>query len=196
MPKGYPNKIIDGMKKCGMCKTLLPLSEFHENDGGSYCKNCHKEYKRNWRHKTGRQTPHNKNKTCSSYLGVHVAEQVLGRVFPNVIKMPYGNRGYDFICGKGFKVDVKSSCQQHRIGHKQPQWKFTINGNIIADYFACIAFDNRTLLTPLYFWLIPKSYCESINSLSISQSTLEKWDVFRKSIDLIMECCNTMRGVE
>ena len=89
------------------------------------------------------------NKNCSVFLGCHVAERVLSYVFKDVQRMPNGNRGYDFICNKGFKIDVKASCLQ-----KNNTYVFVTKYNKIADYFLCIAFDNRKDLNPQHIWLI------------------------------------------
>ena len=88
------------------------------------------------------------NKKCSQFLGCHVAERVLSHVFKDVQRMSNGNKGYDFICNKGFKIDVKSSCIQ-----KNNSYIFSIRYNNIADYFLCIAFDNRENLNPQYIFV-------------------------------------------
>lgn len=76
------------------------------------------------------------NKGCTSYLGVYIAEQVLSKLFKNVTKMPYGHTGFDFICGKDKKIDVKSACKRKfKPNSWADAWDFTINKNKIADYF-------------------------------------------------------------
>ena len=40
------------------------------------------------------------------------AERVLSKVFKNVIRQPHYTPGFDFICGRGFKIDVKSACMR------------------------------------------------------------------------------------
>ena len=52
------------------------------------------------------------NKKCSKFLGVHIAESVLCHVFKDVEVMPTDNHGFDFICNRGKKIDVKSSCSE------------------------------------------------------------------------------------
>lgn len=52
--------------------------------------------------------PLGENRSCASFLGVCVAEKVLDGYFDNLVRMPYGNVGYDYVCGKGFKIDVKT----------------------------------------------------------------------------------------
>jgi hypothetical protein len=87
----------------------------------------------------------NENKDCPQYLGIHVAERVLSNVFKDVERMPMNNRGYDIICNHNKKIDVKSSCQREIGG-----WMFNIKRNVTADYFLCIAFDNREDLNPVH----------------------------------------------
>lgn len=135
--------------------------------------------------------PMTENKTCSMFLGVHIAEQVLSKVFNNVEVMPMNNPGYDFICNHGKKIDVKSSCdQKHNQSHK---WSFAIGKNTIPDYFLCIAFDNRESLTPLYLWLIPGHVLNMKTSTRIAESTLSKWSEYELPIDKVITCCDTLR---
>lgn len=94
------------------------------------------------------------NRNCSLFLGVHVAERVLSKVFNNVQRMQMGNRGFDFICNRGMKIDVKSSTMNLSDKHIY-RWQFLIKRNTVPDYFLCIAFDNRDDLNPLHMWLIP-----------------------------------------
>jgi hypothetical protein len=130
------------------------------------------------------------NKTCSTYLGVHIAERILSHIYPNVERMPYGHSGYDFICGRGYMVDVKSATlSKNSVG-----WGFHIRNNTIADYFLCIAFDNREDLNPQHIWLIPGHIINNKESLYIAESTINKWYQYERSIDDIISCCNTLYG--
>ena len=115
------------------------------------------------------------NKECTLYLGCTVAERVLSHVFKNVERMSTNNPGYDFICGKGYMVDVKSSCRITRREHSD-SWRFTINYNITADYFLCIAFDDRELLNPEHLWLIPGSDINNKHDVTMTGSKLHKWN--------------------
>lgn len=136
--------------------------------------------------------PASENKQCSAFLGVHVAERVLSKVFKDVEEMPYGHEGYDFICNKGKKIDVKSACTQTR-DRQGDNWSFHIRKNQIADYFLCLAFDNREDLTPMHIWLIPAKLVNHCISASISESTLSKWDEYKLDINRVVSCCNTMK---
>lgn len=123
-----------------------------------------------------------KNKECTMYLGVHVAEQVLCRVFKDVEVMPIGNRGYDFICNYKL-IDVKSAT----LG-KNGSWAFQIRRNTTADFFLCLAFDNRKDLTPLHIWLLPGEKFNHLRGASICPSTIHKWDEYRLDLKKVSDC--------
>ena len=167
------------------------------------CRSCRREYDQEYRqkhrehnrnrlreytHRMGIRHPMSENRACSSFLGVYVAEQVLSHVFKNVERMPYINSGFDFICGQGYKIDVKSSCSRKNGG-----WAFHIKRNTIADYFLCLAFDNRQDLNPLYIWLIPGDNLNHLTGASIQPSTIHKWDEYRLDISKVITCCNVMK---
>lgn len=138
--------------------------------------------------KQGHQ-PFNENKRCGLYFGVHIAERVLSHVFKNIERMPMNNPGYDMICNTDKKIDIKSSCTRKRDGN----WSFGINHNTIADYFLCLAFDNREDLNPLHIWLIPGSKINHLTIATINPSTIHKWDEYRLNISKISDCCDAMR---
>ena len=92
------------------------------------------------------------NKDCSAYLGVYIAERILPLLFENVERMPDGNPGFDFICGNGYKIDVKSSSLH--VYKKWEKWTFKIKQNKIADYFFMVAFNDREKLGVIHIWLI------------------------------------------
>ena len=133
------------------------------------------------------------NKECAQYLGVHIAERVLSHVFKDVRVMPNCNQGYDFICNKGMKIDVKSSCQTGGI-RWECGWSFNIRHNTIADHFLCLAFDNREDLNPMHAWLLPGGKFNHLMRTSISPSTIHKWDAYMLDISRVSECCNIIRG--
>jgi hypothetical protein len=136
--------------------------------------------------------PMSKNRSCSSFLGCHVAEQVLSKTFKNVELMPPNNPGYDFICNHGMKIDVKSSCIHNQKGCS-PYWQFNIKKNKIADYFLCIAFDNRIDLNPLHLWLIPGNTLNHSSSARIALSTILKWIEFELDAVNVVKCCDSMK---
>ena len=136
--------------------------------------------------------PMSENRECTMWLGVHVAEQVLSNVFKNVDRMPPNYPGYDFICNKGKKIDVKSACLTTKHG-KLTQWAFVIKRNEMPDFFLCIAFDNRKNLTPLHLWLIPGKIINHLSSASISISTLGKWQKYELDLTKTIKCCNKIK---
>ena len=155
--------------------TCKVCGEYKKHYAKGMCKECY------------RKKP--TNTKSSVYLGCTIAEKVLSKVFNDVEIMEPNNPGYDFICNKGKKIDVKSSCMR-----KNPNgWGFNIKRNTIADFFLCIAFDNRESLTPLYLWLIPSNEVKGQKRLSISQSTIHRLDEFKLDISKALQCCDQMK---
>ena len=108
------------------------------------------EYDRERHYKKGKCLPMSENKECSAYLGIYICEnkEFLRKIINIVENMPNNNPGYDIICGKGKKIDVKCSCLSNK------KWSFAIDKNKIADYFLCISFDNRENLNVEHIWLM------------------------------------------
>jgi len=102
--------------------------------------------------------------------------------------MPYGHPGYDFICNNGKKIDGKSSMTGDK-GY----WMFTIKHNTTADYFFCVAYDNRDDLNILHIWMLPGDKFNHLSGASISLSTIHKWDEYEQPIDKAIACCDTMK---
>lgn len=134
--------------------------------------------RREYNYKNSNQKPMSKNKKCSQFLGIYVAENVLSKVFKNVEKMPWTNPKFDFICNRGYKIDVKSSSLS--FNRANPYWHFNIYKNVIADYFLCIGFDNRNNLNPLKLWLIPSSKVNKKVTITMTNTKkgLKKWKEF------------------
>lgn len=194
-------------KQCRRCKSIKSVHEFsieNANPTGfnRWCKQCYKEYRaerrardrelhRNWAHRTGRMLPMQDNKKCPVFLGVHIAERALSKFFDHIERMPYGNKGYDFLCGKGYKIDVKSSCIAKFGG-----WMFTVSKNKTADYFLCLAFDNRDSLNPLHVWLIPGNVVNNRMLIQIPNNfqALEKYSKYERSTDNVIACCTAMKN--
>lgn len=133
-----------------------------------------------------------KNKLCASFLGVVIAERLIRHLFNNVEVMPYGNTGFDFICNKGMKIDVKSSCIRLNTD-KNPRWGFHIDHNTTADFFILVAFDNRIDLNPLHLWMIPGKEVNDQCSVSTTLSTIHKWDKYKKDIEDAQLCCAELK---
>ena len=147
------------------------------------CKECNKEkphyakglcaqcYRRQFYRKNDK--PMSENKECTQYLGCHITNKIINKLFDNIELCEYGNPDYDFITHDGYKIDAKSSCK-----HRQGNWTFLIKRNKIADYFLCLAFDNKDNLNPEHIWLIPSYIMNDKQLISISESTLSKWDEY------------------
>ena len=151
-------------------------------------------YERRGRRLLGRK-PISENKECSSWLGVHVAERVLSKVFKDVEQMPTNNSGYDFICNKGKKIDVKSACvsiDKRRYTNRR-SWAFSIKKNKEADFFLLLAFDNRDDLNPLHMWLIPSNVVNHKIGLQISETKIKKFDEYKIDISSVVDCCNNLK---
>lgn len=178
----YPSRRAKNERICKMCYNARG-DKWRKANPDKY----HTYIEKNQR-KRG-QLPMSENKRCGAFLGIHIAERVLRNVFRDVKQMPYGNPGFDFICNRGKKIDVKSSCINDR-----DDWGFNIDRNTIADYFLCIAFDNRESLTPLHLWLLPSNVISHLVVFTVRPSTIQKWDKYRSSIDKVLTCCNVLRG--
>lgn len=185
-------------KRCSRCRQRLPLDHFYIRKSGkqrgqpmSYCKQCEKDIV----HESGAKRPMSEAKECSMYLGVHIAERALSKFFDHIIRMPPTNPGFDYICGKGFKIDVKSACLYSPPKSKtETIWAFKIEQNKIADYFLCIGFDNRSDLNPLHVWLIPGELINMKHTLGISNSVygLNRFVAYEKPLDKVKACCSEM----
>lgn len=189
---------------CSKCGFKSNPDDFHTK---TKCKKCHSEYNKKWakdnpeknkkinerRSRKRGHLPISENRDCACFLGVHVAERVLSNVFKDVVRQPHGNPGFDFICNNGKKIDVKSACLYH--GTKQePYWNFMIRKNKIADYFLCLAFDNRDDLNPLHMWLLPAENFNNQVSAAISITKIYKWNEYNLNVDKVSHCCDVLRG--
>lgn len=196
---------------CGVELTALNWTPSNQRQRRNTCTSCYNTkqriYDHAWRHKDPEKArlksergnrkrglrPFNENKECAAFLGVYVAERVLKHVFKNVKQMPYGNVGFDYICGRGYKIDVKSGCVRHYISTRSKHWAFNIDYNEIADYFLCIAFDDRENLNPMHLWLIPSADVNNQRIISISESTLQKWNQYKLDIAKVIRCCDVLK---
>lgn len=151
-----------------------------------------REYLRDYMHRTGRNQPMSKKRDCPAFLGIHVAERVLSHIFKNVTRMPYNNPGYDFVCNNGFLVDAKAACRGHHL-HRSDNWTFHIHKNQIAQYFICLAFNNREDLTPEHIWLIPAGDINDKVGVSIADSRIDRWSRYELPINQVVSCCDTIR---
>jgi len=107
------------------------------------------EYVRNKRHEQGINKPMNENPECSAYLGCYIGEPILEYIYNIIERKQYGNIGYDYLCNKNYKIDVKAVC----LDTTKNRWEYHIYKNKVADYFLLLAFDNRHDLNLLHVWL-------------------------------------------
>jgi hypothetical protein len=190
------------MKTCYICGQELPASQFYKGliclgktHLSSRCKSCDTKYARIRRNRNGTQTPLELAKDIGAYLGVYIAERLLAKIFKTTTRMPYGNPGYDFICGKGFKVDVKAACRRHR-QHCPDRWIFHIKKNIAADFFACFAMDNRKSLNPEHFWLFPADVVNQKHSLTIFEDQLGHWKSYEQPLGHVLQGCTALKEAQ
>jgi len=209
-----PNPVIDGKKLCPKCNQVKPVEEFSLHHTGKYaglpfswCKLCARLATKKWectnpnhriehRRQIGESRPLEEAKDCSTYLGVYVAEKALSRFFDNIIRMPRCNPGYDFLCGRGFKIDVKSACLTLCV-RKYPGWYFNVKRNNITDYFLCLAFDDRDSLEPQHVWLIPGEVLNKKDGFWIFDrpKPLSRWSKYERPLDRVQVCCEALRDV-
>lgn len=169
----------------------MPIKEYYDKNREALLKK-----KKIWYDKRGRNLygikPMDENKNCPLYLGVIVGERLCKHLFNGVEVMPFGHKGYDVICKKGNKIDVKTTCTRIR-ENKYQDWKFNINRNILADYFVLVAFDNIKDLNPLHLWMIPGHQVNKNATVSISPSTIHKWDNWKHNIGSVQLCCTELK---
>jgi hypothetical protein len=187
--------------KCGLEKSQSDYSLTTARVDGSRpfhsrCKPCRAKDEADRAHKAGIRRPMSEAKDSPMYLGIYVAERALSKFFNNITRMPHNNPGYDFLCGKGFKIDVKSACL-HQFGNREPSWAFSINNNTIADYFLCIGFKSRSDLEPLRVWLIPGAVINDHGGFCITNipRILKKWEQYEHPLEKVIACCAQLREV-
>lgn len=202
-------------KRCSRCGETKPFSEFSKHRGrkhglGSHCRVCRREVARNWRvqnleeyratnrawkHRRGMSRPMETAKDSSAWLGIYIAERVLSKFFDHIERMPVNNPGYDFLCSRGYKIDVKSGCL-HGQDKRNPRWLFRINRNKIADYFLCLAFDNRESLTPMHIWLIPGNAVNENTGITVTNTpeSRAKWSKYERPLEKVQMCCTALKS--
>jgi hypothetical protein len=207
-----PNDIYMKTKYCSGCKSDRPLDEFRfylsgprANTPTSICRDCEhvyritrpksREYYRTRAHITGKNRPIEEARDTGNWLGIYVAERVLSHYFEGITRMPFGNHGFDFICKNGFKIDAKSSCLNHR-PHRNQCWHFNTFHNVAADYFLCLAFDDRENMAPMHVWLVPSGVVANKTGFNIIDVpwSLSEWSQYEKPINKVLSCCATFRS--
>lgn len=110
---------------------------------------CYAEYEKVWMYYPEMPSPIKENRRDPRFLGIYIGENGFKEIYERSQRMEYCNPGYDIICPKGYKIDVKSTTL-----NSYNTFSFVINKNMIADYFAMIAFNNIIDLEPLHLWII------------------------------------------
>ena len=193
------------MKTCNKCHKTKPLDKFHKSKTGKYgrrswCKDCANKHDKDYYHngggkeKRGRISMY-KNKNCAHYLGIVVAERLIKHLFNDVVMMPFGHPGYDMICNRGKKINVKASTINARQNKNSimKSWKFNINYNKKCDFYLLMAFDDVINLTPLFAWMVPGNEVSNKSGLRISLSNIHRWDDWKIDLDNAQACCDLMK---
>lgn len=141
---------------------------------------CYGEYDKVWIYYPSMPSPMKENRRDPRFLGMYIAENGITKIFQGSQKMPYGNPGYDIICPKGYKIDVKATTL-----NPYNNFIFHIGRNMTADYFILVAFDNIIELKPLHIWIIKSdeniegSLMKNLDSLTITDE-LYCLDLYKK----------------
>lgn len=121
------------------------------------------------------------NENCSVYFG-NIAEQIISEMYPDAQVMPAQSPGYDIIYNNN-KIDVKSAFT----GDKSGFWIFYIEKNVRADYFLCMAFDNRKDRTLVRVWLIPGNIVNCKDTITMSKSNIKRLSKYEQSFNEILK---------
>lgn len=144
------------------------------------------------------------NKNCAVYLGIVIGESLLENFFKDITIAPPGNKGFDFVCDRGYKIDSKiSTSRTHkRTIIENVHWSFELRNNTLADYFCCITIDQRDdvhNLNIIKTWLIPRDALSmtgipmhKLTTLTISSSNIPYWMQYELNENMLNECCSAM----
>lgn len=110
---------------------------------------CYGEYGKVWTYYTGMIDPIKENRIDTRFLGIYIAENGINKIYEGSERMQINNKGYDIICPKGYKIDVKAT-----VLNRYNLFNFAINKNKIADYFVLVGFNNIIELKPLHIWVV------------------------------------------
>ncbi len=110
---------------------------------------CYEEYDKIWEYYPDMPDPIRENRKNTRFIGVYIAESSVNKLFEGSQRMRLRNPGYDIICNKGYKIDVKASTLS-----ATNTFGFHIHENRIADYLILIGYNNIIELKPLHIWII------------------------------------------
>ena len=155
---------------------------------------CYGEYEKVQYYYPGMPDPIKENRMDKRFIGVYIAENGVAKIYEESKRMPYNNPGYDIICPRGYKIDVKATVlNQHNM------FGFGIKKNKVADYFALVGFNNIIELEPLRMWIIRND--EYVNKHKISELSrfvipnerlyIEKYQKYEKfdKLDMLKNVC-------
>ena len=192
-------------KTCTVCYTKKSLDEFYKDksskDGKrSICKECNKEkckdyyYHGGGREKQGWKSMY-KNKSSPQFIGIVVAERLIKHLFNDFEMMPPNFPGYDAVCNKGKKINIKASTahMQQNKNSVTSTWLFAIRKNKVPDFYLLMAFDDTIDLNPLNVWLVRGSEINNQTGVRISSSTIHKWDKWKMDLNDARMCCDLMK---
>lgn len=155
---------------------------------------CYWEYEQVWQCYPGMPSPIKENRKDRRFIGIYIGENAVAKIYEASKRMPYFNPGYDIICPKGYKIDVKST-----VLSRYNTFGFAINKNKIADYFALVAFNNIIELIPIHIWIIKSD--ENIDGKTVNQlyklaiinepRYLDKYSKYEKldKLDILKNLC-------
>lgn len=123
---------------------------------------CYLEYEQVWSFYPRMPSPIKENRKDRRFIGVYIGENAVAKLYDESKRMPYFNPGYDIICPKGYKIDVKST-----VLSRYNTFGFAINKNKIADYFVLVAFNNIIELAPIHLWVVKSD--ENIDGKMVNQ---------------------------
>jgi len=89
------------------------------------------------------------NRMNNKFIGIYIAENGIAKIYEESKRMPCNHPGYDIICPKGYKIDVKAT-----VLSRYNTFCFGIQKNEVADYFILVGFNNIIELKPLHLWII------------------------------------------
>jgi hypothetical protein len=156
----------------------------------------YEEYMKVWDYFPGMTNPYKENRTDNRFLGVYIGENAIHKIHEGSERKKLNNKGYDIICQKGYKIDVKTTTLS-----RYNTYVFDISENKTADYFVMIGFNNIIDLKPLHIWIIRGNekldtgrIVNDLNKLIIVNEPLyiSKYEKYEKDdkLELLKTLCN------
>jgi hypothetical protein len=201
------NYKISGNRRCGICKSIKPISDFPRRKSGRYegallfcCNDCNLDRVHNWNkqhpgatakrnHAKGKCLPYAESASCHIWIGIHVTEGLALHYFPEYQQAQWGNSGYDLIDSELRTIDCKAS-RFRVVSHDLMGWQFAIDRNKTPTHFFCVAFGKEPESRPVHAWMIPNSKLSHLKRLSIypGKRSMKRWEQYKLPIAPIIEC--------